>query len=118
MNDQNKDQKTSVPERLKVIGGLIAVGTGVAAVTAIAIVAMALTDDDVAAIATSTAGVIATIVGAYFGVKAGADQAKTAIESKDAQAAKAEVYALHAPAEKATHIRQEADTAAANARGM
>jgi hypothetical protein len=116
MNDTNKDQKANLQERLKVIGGLIAVATGVVAVTAIGIVAMALADADVATIAASTAGVIATIVGAYFGVKIGTDQAKTALESKDAQAAKAEVYALHAPEGKATHIRQEAEAAVVSLR--
>jgi hypothetical protein len=118
MNNQDKAQKPGLPERLKVIGGLVAVGVGVAAVTTIAIVAMSLTDDEVATIASSAGGIIASIVGAYFGVKIGSDQAKEANKSKDAQAAKAEVYALNLPEGDAKDMRREAETAAAAALGM
>lgn len=114
MNDQNKDKKDSLPERLKVIGGLIALGIGVLAVLVIAIVAISKDTSNSSTIASAMGGVIASVVGAYFGVKIGSDQARDANEKKDAQAAKAEVYALHLPEDKATHVRQEADTAAAN----
>lgn len=118
MNDQDKNQKESLPERLKVIGGLIAVGIGVIAVMVIAIVAIVEGTSTSSTIASAAGGVIASIVGAFFGVKIGSDQAKTANQSKDAQAAKAEVYALHLPQDKAPDIRREAEAAAAKVLGV
>lgn len=102
----------NLPERIKVIGGLVAVATGVVAVTVIAVVAVALDSDDAATIASSAGGVIATIVGAYFGVKSGSDRAKAASEDTKAEAAKAQVYALHLPAEKADRVLGQANAAA------
>ncbi len=102
----------NLPERIRVIGGLVAVGTGVIAVTAIALVAIALHSEDAATIASSAGGVIATIVGAYFGVKSGSDRAKAASEDTKAEAAKAQVYALHLPAEKADKVLEQANAAA------
>jgi hypothetical protein len=101
----------NLPERIKVIGGLVAVGTGVVAVAVIAVVAVALDSEDAATIASSAGGVIATIVGAYFGVKAGSDRAKAASEDTKAEAAKAQVYALHLPAEKADRVLDQAKAA-------
>jgi hypothetical protein len=106
------EKESYLSERVKTIGGLIAVGIGVLAVTATAIVAIAVDNDDAATIASAAGGVIATIVGAYFGIKAGSDRAKAAGDDQKAEAAKAQVYALHLPPEKARQVQNEAETAA------
>lgn len=97
---------------MKLIGGLAAVTVGVLAVLVIAVVAMIKDTSNSATIATATAGVIATVVGAYFGVKVGSDQTKTANEGQKAEAAKAQVYAAHLPADKAPDILALAEQAA------
>ncbi|HEX6152287.1 MAG TPA: hypothetical protein VFZ19_02090 [Solirubrobacterales bacterium] len=110
------DEKGSyLSERVKTIGGLVAVGMGVFAVAATAIVAIAVDSEDAATIASAAGGVIATIVGAYFGVKAGNDRAKAAGDDQKAEAAKAQVYALHLDPLKATQVQKDAETAAARA---
>jgi hypothetical protein len=101
-------------EKIKTIGGLTAVVVGVAAVGAIAIVALIKGTDTSATIASSAGGVIATIVGAYFGVKVGSDQSKAAIEGQHAEAAKAQVYAAHLPPGDAPGILDRAEEAAKN----
>jgi uncharacterized membrane protein len=105
---------------LKVIGGLVAVGIGVIAVLGIAVGAFIVGTQTAATIAGSTAGVVGSIVGAYFGVKVGTDQTKTAIENaqdesakKDQHAAKAQVYALHVPPAEAPAVENAAQAAAA-----
>lgn len=82
---------------------------------ATAIVAIAVDSDDAATIASAAGGVIATIVGAYFGVKAGNDRAKAAGDDQKAEAAKAQVYALHLDPGKATQVQKDAEAAAAQA---
>lgn len=80
--------------------------------------AIAKNTQTAATIAASASGAVAIIVGAYFGMKIGSDQTKTALDAadaasktKDKQAAKAQVYALHVPPEKAETV----EAAAANA---
>jgi hypothetical protein len=103
-------------ESLKLIAGLIAVGIGVVVVGAIAVVALLESGEETAAqIASSAGGVIATIVGAYFGVKIGSDQTKTAIEGQQKEAAKAQAFAAHVPADKAAEAIGLAEQAAENA---
>jgi hypothetical protein len=97
---------------VKTIGGLVAVAVGVLAVGAIAIIALIKNTSTAATIASSAGGVIATIVGAFFGVKVGTDQSKTAIEGQRAEAAKAQVYAAHLPPENAKDVIQMAENAA------
>ena len=105
-------------EKVKTIGGLVAVVAGVVAVGVIAIVAMIKNTSTAATIASSAGGVIATVVGAYFGVKVGTDQSKTAIEGQHAEAAKAQVYAAHLPPGDAPDILQRAEEAAEHALGQ
>jgi uncharacterized protein YacL len=109
---QPKAAEDTWSEKVKTIGGLVAVVSGVVAVLAIAIVAMIVNSSTAATIASATAGVIATIVGAYFGVKIGSDQSKTAAEGQKAEAAKAQVYAAHLPAGEAGKIVGLAEKAA------
>lgn len=111
--DQDKQPEESLTERIKTIGGLVAVGIGVLTVGVIAIVAVAKDTETAATIASSASGVIATIVGAYFGVKAGNDRAKAAGDDQKAEAAKAQVYALHLDPTKAPQVQRDAEAAAA-----
>lgn len=91
-------------EKIKAIGGLVAVAIGALIVGVIGVVALAEGTDTAATIASSTSAVVATIVGAYFGVKVGTDQGKTAMDNQKAEAAKAQVYAAHLPADQAADI--------------
>lgn len=119
---------------IKAIAGLLAVLTGAVVVAVIAAAAISKNSQTAATIAASTTGAVATIVGAYFGVKIGSDQTKQAIDAgssqakqaldasseqvrqaldaakqqaqtKDKEAIKAQVYALHIPAEKADEVQ-------------
>lgn len=98
--------------KLKTIGGLVAVLAGALIVGAIAIVAISVDSGDAATIASSAAGVIATIVGAFFGLKIGSDQTKTASENQKVEAAKAQVFAAHLQPDEAENILGLANEAA------
>jgi hypothetical protein len=102
-------------DRLKTVAGLTAVIVGVIMVGLIAIVAMLKGGKDSATIASSAAGVIATIVGAYFGVKMGNDRTDEANKSQKAEAAKAQVYAAHLDSTDAKEVIAQAETAARRA---
>jgi hypothetical protein len=102
----------SPSEAIKGTGGLVAVLVGVAAVAVIAVIAITKNTQTASAIAGITAGIVGSIVGAYFGVKAGSDQTKSAIDSQREQAARAEVYAAHLPAGEASAVIDRAETAA------
>jgi hypothetical protein len=111
-DEKPKATEDTWSEKIRTIGGLVAVVAGVLAVAVIAIVAMCKNTSTSATIASATAGVIATIVGAYFGVKIGSDQSKTAAEGQKAEAAKAQVYAAHLPPEKVGDVVDMAEKAA------
>jgi hypothetical protein len=104
-------------EKVKTIGGLVAVGLGVLVVGVIAIIALIKDTSTASTIASSASGVVATIVGAYFGVKVGTDQGKTAMENQKAEAAKAQVFAAHLPADQAKDVLQMGKDAAKEALG-
>jgi|GEM_PF-2047016 len=108
-------EKETWNDRVKTVAGLVAVVIGILVVGAIAIVAMFKDGANASTIATSAAGVIATIVGAYFGVKLGSDQTKDVTKTQKATAAKAEVYAAHLPPEEAKAVLDLADEAAERA---
>jgi hypothetical protein len=112
-----RTSEASWAEKVKTIGGLVAVVAGVLVVGVIAIIAMIKNTSTAATIASSAGGVIATVVGAYFGVKVGTDQSKTAIEGQHAEAAKAQVYAAHLPPGDAPDILKRAEEAAQQALG-
>jgi len=99
-------------ERIRVIGGLVAVGIGVLAVTLITIVALIVGGETAATIASASSGVIASIVGAFFGVKVGTDQTKNAADGERRQAAKTAVFAAHLPREDAEKVLALADSVA------
>ncbi len=97
-------------ERIKVIGGLVAVGIGVLAVTLITIVALIDGGENAATIASASSGVIASMVGAFFGVKVGTDQSRKASEGEREQAAKATVFAAHLQPQDAREVLALADS--------
>jgi hypothetical protein len=88
---------------VQVIGGLTAVVLGLFVVLFVAVLAMSLVHDDpenVATIATAAFTLVGTLVGAFFGIKIGTDQAKTAqaqtelaVHHMREEAAKAQAFA-------------------------
>jgi hypothetical protein len=107
------DAGGSTADAIKTVGGLVAVAIGAVAVTAIAIVAVIEGSETSATVAGSTAGVIGSIVGAFFGVKIGTDQTRNAMEAQREEAVKAQVYAAHLPAVEAEDVLAQARSAAA-----
>jgi uncharacterized protein YacL len=102
----------SFTAKVKTIGGLVAVGLGLLVVGVIAVVALIKDTSTASTIASSAIGVVATIVGAYFGVKVGTDQSKTAMDNQKAEAAKAQVYAAHLPVDQAKDVIEMSKKAA------
>jgi hypothetical protein len=84
-----------------VIGGLLALTAGLIALVVIVLVAIGELDKEQAGAAT-TAGItaVATMVGAYFGVKVGSDGTKEAIKGQKEEAEKAQAFALAADSTK------------------
>jgi hypothetical protein len=100
-------------EAFKLIGGLLAVVVGLATLCAIALVAIGVVSSDnqsVVAIATSSFGVIGTIVGAYFGVKVGSDGTQRAVDAMRGEAAKAQAFAAYLPTDMAEKALQSAQS--------
>ncbi len=104
-------------EKIKEIGGLVAVAVGVVAVAAVAIGALIAGGQTAATVAGSAAAAIGSMVGAYFGVKVGTDQTKNAIQGQQAEAAKAQVFAAHLPEGKAEDVVNQVMEAAKVFRG-
>ena len=96
-------------EQIKMIGGLVAVGVGVLAVTIITAAALVKHPRPAAPSGRWARG------GAYFGMKLGSDQSKTASDGQKAEAAKAQVFAAHIPSADAPRILDLAEQAASKA---
>ncbi len=116
-SERKAETGDSWSDKIKAIGGLVAVGAGVLAVALIAVIALIKDTSTASTIASATSGVIATIVGAYFGVKVGTDQGKTAMENQKAEAAKAQVFAAHLPADQAKDVLELSKKAAQDVLG-
>jgi len=98
--------------KLKAIGGLIAVGIGVAAVTGLAIITITRLKTDetesIVAVTSSAFGIISAVVGAYLGIKitadttarAGENVKKAAVAEHEAFIAQEQVSAMEESAEK------------------
>ncbi len=88
---------------IRAIGGLIAVVVGVLSITAIAAIVIlhisSGSKTEMVAVATSAFGVVSTVVGAYLGVKIGADQATQA-------QSRAELYAAQLDPSEAAAVHQ------------
>ena len=120
--DHSSQSNTTLSGGIKTIAGLLAVIAGVIVVAVIAAAAISKNSQTAATIAGSTTGAVATMVGAYFGVKIGTDQTKQALDAADRhaktatrEAAKAQVYALDVPADRADEVRSAAAEASKNA---
>ncbi|MBA2568915.1 MAG: hypothetical protein H0V11_06165 [Actinobacteria bacterium] len=105
-------------EAIRVIGGLVAVGMGLAVILLFGLAALITfaikgkLTSEVVAIVTSAFGVVGSIVGAFFGIKIGSDQAKDANANAQAAEAKSDIYAAHLPEGKAEEVTKQATNAA------
>jgi hypothetical protein len=97
---------------IKLIGGLVALATGLVVIGLVAGGAIIAGTDNAAKIATAAFGVIGSTVGAYFGVKIGTDGTQKAIEAQREEATKAQVYAAHIPPDQAGEVVAMAQAAA------
>jgi len=103
---QATDAKTT-SENLRVIGGLLALVSGLVALVVIVLVGMQdLAQEQAGAAATGGITAIATMVGAYFGVKVGSDGTKEAVKGQKEEAAKAQAFALAADSSKLGVIQE------------
>jgi hypothetical protein len=110
--------KRDKADSLKAAGGLIAVSAGLLTLLVIATLALVFVRNEtaqVATIASAAFGVVGTVVGAYFGVKAGTDQSEKAqnqtqgtVQALREEAAKAQAFAAHVPENKTTQALDEA----------
>jgi hypothetical protein len=93
----NRNRVLPSADSIQSIGGLVAVVTGVLAVTVLAIATMAFVEsgkdgNTLIPLSTAAFGVISAIVGAYLGIKIGTDQTKTL--AQDASQAHAKLAAV------------------------
>jgi divalent metal cation (Fe/Co/Zn/Cd) transporter len=98
-------------ESLSSIAGLLAVIAGLLSLLAVSVAAIvSLPSGDgqnVVAVTTGSFGVIGTVVGAYFGVKLGADGRQAAQHAQRTEAAKVQALAAHLdPAEANKALRE------------
>jgi uncharacterized membrane protein len=102
------------------IAGLLAVVAGLIVLAAVSMTAIiALPGDNgqnVVAIATGSFGVIGTVVGAYFGVKLGADGRREAHQALGAETAKVQALSAHLPPGEASAALEDAERLAPSAR--
>jgi hypothetical protein len=101
---------------VKAVGGLIAVVLAILAITGIAVVTELLIKASggtggFAAVAASAFGVIATVAGAYFGVKVGSDQAKASAQEASRAHARAAALQSFVPAERQDDARDAVERA-------
>jgi hypothetical protein len=113
-------QERGKAESLRIIGGLIAVGMGLIVVLVFGLGALIVfaikgkIGSAVVSILTAGFSVVGTVVGAYFGLKIGTDQAKDASTAAQAAEAKSDVFASFVPqgqAEEAINKAHEVATA-------
>ena len=104
--------KPNWSDRLQTESALVAVCAGLLTLLVIASIAIGVVHDDaqpVASIATAAFGVIGSVVGAYFGVKVGAEGSAKALDEHRAEAARAQAFAAHLPEERARRALIDAD---------
>lgn len=101
-----------VYERLSSIAGLLAVVAGLLSLMAVSVAAIltlpAGNGQNVVAVTTGSFGVIGTVVGAYFGVKLGADGRQAAQHAQRVEAAKVQALAAHLDTDQANQALEEA----------
>jgi hypothetical protein len=104
--------KPNWSDRLQTASGLVAVCAGLLTLLLIACVAIGVIHDHpqyVASIATASFGVIGSVVGAYFGVKVGAEGTARALDAHRAEASRAQAFAAHLPEGRARRALIDAD---------
>ena len=94
------------------VAGLLALVAGLIVLGGVASVAMIVTPSGSKDVAVGAFGVIGSIVGAYFGLKVGAESSSKAVTAQRQEAAKAQVYAAHVPDKDAEQVVQAARDAA------
>jgi hypothetical protein len=98
-------------ESLSSIAGLLAVIAGLLSLLAVSVAAIVSlpTGDgqNVVAVTTGSFGVIGTVVGAYFGVKLGADGRQAAQHAQRTEAAKVQALAAHLDPDEANKALRE-----------
>jgi hypothetical protein len=115
--DDDGDEPSGV-EKIRMIGGLFAVGMGLFVILVFGVAAFITfavkgkLSSELVSIVTSAFGVVGSIVGAYFGIKLGSDHARDANASAQAAQAKNDIYAAHLPEEKADAVTTQATNAA------
>ena len=77
------------------IAGLLALVSGLCVLGIVAVAAIIVTPGSAKEVAVGAFGVIGSVVGAYFGLKVGAESAQKSAEGQRQEAAKAQVYAAH-----------------------
>jgi hypothetical protein len=107
--DGKGGEEKSRTEQIRVIGGLVALGSGLVALSLVLILAIVsnVDGDQFTQLATTVVGVIGSVVGAYFGVKIGTDGTQKALEGQRQEAARSQIFAAHLPpdlAEKALDL--------------
>ena len=103
MREEPKGPKKDWADRVREIGGLVAVIAGLLAITGIATAALVAGTQIAATVAGSATAVVGSVVGAYLGVKIGTDQTEEAIQGQQIEAAKAQVYASHMSEQQAAN---------------
>ena len=94
------------------VAGLIALVSGLIVLAVVAVSAMAVTPGSSKEVAVGAFGVIGSAVGAYFGLKVGAESAQKSIDRQSQEAAKAQVFAAHVPDSQSDVVIQQAHEAA------
>jgi hypothetical protein len=106
------------------IGGLVAVGMGLIVILVfglaafITFAAKGKLSSELVSIVTSAFGVVGSIVGAFFGIKIGTDQAKDATAAARAAEAKSDIYTAHLPDDKADEVPEKATQVAMDIQRM
>jgi hypothetical protein len=102
----------TIAERLSSIAGLLAVVAGLLSLIAVSVAAILTlpsgNGQNVVAVTTGSFGVIGTVVGAYFGVKLGADGRAAAQHAQRAEAAKVQALAARLDTDQANQALEEA----------
>ena len=94
------------------IAGLLALVSGLIILGIIAVSAMIVTPDNSKEVAVGAFGVIGSVVGAYFGLKVGSENAQKSAVAQRQEAAKAQVFAAHIHDADPNAILREAHEAA------
>jgi hypothetical protein len=110
--DDAASSAARVYERLSSIAGLLAVVAGLLSLIAVSVAAIltlpAGNGQNVVAVTTGSFGVIGTVVGAYFGVKLGADGRQAAQHAQREEAAKVQALAARLDTDQAHQALEEA----------